>query len=76
MVSSVSSVLTSMNFLLPALKILISTIGFVNNFSGPVMSFYGKQSIIADSSAVAEFIDTHQVWKIIAWVRNLLSEMN
>ena len=40
------------------------------------MSICGKQSIIADSSTVAEFIGAHQACKIIAWVQNLLSEMN
>ena len=36
--------------------------------SGAVMSFCGKQSIIAESSTVAEFIVAHQACKIIAWV--------
>ena len=40
------------------------------------MSFCGKQSIIADSSTVAEFIGAHQTCKLIAWVQNLLSEMD
>jgi hypothetical protein len=48
----------------------------LGQFSGAVMSFCGKQSIIADSSTVAEFIGAHQACKIIAWVQNLLSEMD
>ena len=34
-----------------------------------------KQTIIADSSTVAEFIGTHAAVKAILWVRNLLSEL-
>ena len=40
------------------------------------MSFCGKQSIIADTSTVAEIIGAHQACKIIAWAQNLLSEMD
>jgi len=32
---------------------------YLGHFSGAVMSFCGKQSIMADSSFVAEFIGTH-----------------
>jgi len=48
----------------------------LGQFSGAVMSFCGKQSIIADSSTVAEFVEAHQACKIIVWVQNLLSEMD
>jgi len=48
----------------------------LGQFSGTVMSFCGKQSIIADSSTVAEFIGAHQACKIIALVQNLVSEMD
>ena len=48
----------------------------LGQFSGAVMSFCGKQPIIADSSTVAEFIGAHQACTIIAWVQNLLSEMD
>jgi hypothetical protein len=46
----------------------------LGQFAGAVMSFCGKQSIIADSSTVAEFIGAHQACKIIAWVQNLASQ--
>ena len=48
----------------------------LGRFSGVVMSFCGKQSIIVDSSTVAEFIGAHQACKINTWVRNLLSGMD
>jgi len=48
----------------------------LGKFSEAVMSFCGEQSIIADSSTVAEFIGAHQACKIIAWVQNLLPEMD
>ena len=48
----------------------------LGQFSGSVMSFCCKQSIIADSSTAAEFIGAHQACKIIAWIQNLLSEMD
>jgi len=37
----------------------------LGQFSGAVMSFCGKQSIIADSSTVAEFIRAHQACKLL-----------
>ena len=43
---------------------------YLRQFSGAVMSFCGKQSIIADSSTVAEFIGAYQSCKIIAWVQS------
>ena len=39
------------------------------------MTISKKQSIIADSSTVAEFIGTHAAVKAILWVRNLLSKL-
>jgi len=48
----------------------------LGQFSGAIMSFCGKQPIIADSSTVAEFIGDHQACKTIAWVQNLHSEMD
>ena len=48
----------------------------MGQFSGAFISFCGKQSIIADSSTVAEFIGAHQACKIVAWVQNLLSKMD
>jgi len=47
----------------------------LEQFSGAVMSFCGKCLIIADSSTVAEFIGAQQAC-IIAWIQNLLSEMD
>ena len=48
----------------------------LGQFSGAVMSFCGKQSIIAYHSTVAELIGAHHACKIIAWVQNFLSEMD
>ena len=48
----------------------------LGQFSGSVMSFCGKQSIIADSSTIAELMGAHQACKIIACVQNLLSEVD
>ena len=39
------------------------------------MTISKKQTIIADSSTVAEFIGTHAAVKAILWVRNLLTEL-
>jgi len=40
------------------------------------MSLCGKQSTIADSSTVADFIGANQACKIIDWAQNVLSEMD
>ena len=42
-------------------------------YSCAFMTISKKQTIIADSSTVAEFIGTHAAVKAILWVRNLLS---
>jgi len=39
------------------------------------MTISKKQTIIGDSSTVAEFIDTHAAVKAIIWVCNLLTEL-
>ena len=43
--------------------------------SAAFMTISKKQSIIADSSTVAEFIGTHAAVKAILWTRNLLTEL-
>ena len=44
------------------------TVHFGQFSEAVIISFCGKQSIIADSSTEAEFIGAHQACKIIAWV--------
>jgi len=45
-------------------------------FSGAVMTFSGKKSIIADSSTIADFDGAHQERKIIDLIQNSLCEMD
>ena len=47
----------------------------LGRYSCAFMTISKKQTIIADSSTVAEFIGTHAAVKAILWVRNLLSEL-
>jgi hypothetical protein len=48
----------------------------LGRFSGSVSSLSTKQSVIADSSTVAEFIGSHKACQQIAWAQNLLHEMD
>ena len=48
----------------------------LGRFSGSVSSLSLKQSVIADSSTVAEFIGSHKACQQIAWAQNLLHEMD
>jgi hypothetical protein len=47
----------------------------LGRYSCAFMTISKKQTIIADSLTVAEFIGTHAAVKAILWVRNLLSEL-
>ena len=47
----------------------------LGRYSCSFMTISKKQTIIADSSAVAEFIGTHAAFKAVLWFRSLLSEL-
>ena len=47
----------------------------LGQYSGAFLSLSKKQTVVADSSTVAEFIATHTACQKILWAQNLLSEL-
>lgn len=48
----------------------------LGQYSGAFLSLSKKQTIVADSSTVAEFVATHTACQKILWAQNLLQELN
>jgi hypothetical protein len=47
----------------------------MGQYSGSFLSLSKKQSIVADSTTVSEFVATHSACQKILWVRNMLQEL-
>ena len=47
----------------------------LGRFSGPFLSLSKKQSILADSTTVSEFVGTHSAVQKVLWAHNLLTEL-
>ena len=47
----------------------------MGQFSGSFLSLSKKQSILADSTTVSEFVGTHSAVQKVLWAQNLLTEL-
>ena len=47
----------------------------LGRFSGSFLSMSKKQSILADSTTVSEFVDTHSAVQKVLWAQNMLTEL-